>query len=200
MDDGISVALLTGFKKSVTEETMRRSGVKFRRINRSDVDSLDISEILVLDELLLSADSNVGVPTHSLESFADRGGRVIILRQIAEDWNRMRIIPGIQLTDAHEYVPTDSVVYDPSHPLFAGPHRFEQSDWDGWIYARTLQSISVITPDVDVPLRIASDGNPLLIETRKGKGRLLYVNLALSWQWLNIHEGSFRFLANLLSY
>jgi hypothetical protein len=41
---------------------------------------------------------------------------------------------------------------------------------------------------------------PLLLTRKLGRGRMTYVDLALAPQWLNVHPGAYRLLANLISY
>jgi hypothetical protein len=106
----------------------------------------------------------------------------------------------LKLRASDAYDPSETVWYDTSAAPFTTPHVIGTADWDDWIFYRTQHEVDVDSTIVDVPLRTVRDGNPLLVSQRRGRGRITYVNLTLGLQWLNVHPGSFRFLANLISY
>ncbi|MBA3917221.1 MAG: hypothetical protein C0516_01385 [Gemmatimonas sp.] len=91
----------------------------------------------------------------------------------------------------------------PTHPLLTTPNRIGPADWTGWVQERATYMPSVIdrryTPllrmnDPDEP---ANDGG--LLVTSLGKGRYVYVTLALFRQWAAGVPGGARILANLVN-
>jgi LmbE family N-acetylglucosaminyl deacetylase len=91
----------------------------------------------------------------------------------------------------------------PAHPLLTTPNKIGPADWTGWVQERATYMPSVIdrryTPllrmnDPDEP---ANDGG--LLVTSLGKGRYVYVTLALFRQWAAGVPGGARILANLVN-
>lgn len=91
----------------------------------------------------------------------------------------------------------------PTHPLLTTPNKIGPADWTGWVQERATYMPSVIdrryTPllrmnDPDEP---ANDGG--LLVTSLGKGRYVYVTLALFRQWAAGVPGGARILANLVN-
>jgi len=52
---------------------------------------------------------------------------------------------------------------------------------------------------MELPVREKHSGKPLIVSLTDGKGKQTYVDLALGHQWMNIHPGAYRLLANLIS-
>lgn len=91
----------------------------------------------------------------------------------------------------------------PTHPLLTTPNKIGPADWTGWVQERATYMPNVIdrryTPllrmnDPDEP---ANDGG--LLVTSLGKGRYVYVTLALFRQWAAGVPGGARILANLVN-
>jgi len=142
-----------------------------------------------------------------LLDFAERGGTVIV------QYNKMEFNQGQygpyparvgsgRVTD--ETAPVTVLV--PTHPIFTFPNTIGESAWKGWVQERGLyflgekdakyvDLVSMEDPFPDNPgVKLGS-----LVEARTGKGRWVYVGLAL---WREIPagvEGAYQLLANLIS-
>lgn len=93
----------------------------------------------------------------------------------------------------------------PDHPLLNVPNRIEPGDWDGWLQERGLYFPSVYAEQYEELLEMHDPGLPpersalLYARTAPDGGEYVYCALALWRQWKNLHPGSVRLLANLLT-
>lgn len=200
VDTTLRVGLVTAFARSAVEQTLRQSAVRVTRVPLERNRVYDDFDVLVLDRRVLSLDSLAGLNRDLIPELAASGKRVLILPQDVETWNSAPLVAGVRVRSSDRYEAADSLVFDQQHSLFNSPNLLGDDDWSDWLYYRSGQRLILDSEGLEVPLRVAADGNPLIVSRQVGNGRITYVNLALSWQWLNIHPGSFRFLANLLSY
>jgi LmbE family N-acetylglucosaminyl deacetylase len=94
-------------------------------------------------------------------------------------------------------------VLQPTHPLLTTPNRIGAADWMGWVQERATYMPSVIDRRYTSLLRMndpeeqPNDGG--LLVTSLGKGRYVYVTLALFRQWAAGVPGGARILANLVN-
>ena len=95
----------------------------------------------------------------------------------------------------------------PDHPVFTGPNRIAEADWEGWVQERGLYFLA---PGGDPAYRDllasedpfeynAGEKRGILVEARHGEGRWLYLGLGLWRQLPAGTPGAYRLLANLLS-
>jgi hypothetical protein len=124
----------------------------------------------------------------------------VILAQDADVWNA-EASTGVMLTA--------STVLDESTPLqldtlswfSRGVNRVTPADLSGWVFRTGYNAIDITTGShMEVPVRVATSGAPLVVSGVKGKGRFTYADLALGPEWMSIHPGAFKILANILSY
>ncbi len=142
-----------------------------------------------------------------LLDFAGRGGTVIVQYNKLE-FNAAQYGPypakvsTNRVTD--EAAPVTMLV--PDHPAFHVPNRIDDAAWRGWVQERGLYFLGEKDPRyVDlVSLEDPFPDNPgvktgAFVEARVGRGRWLYVGLAL-WRQLPAQvDGAYRLLANLIS-
>jgi len=105
---------------------------------------------------------------------------------------------------AEEHAPV--TIVNPSDPLFTAPNRITDAAWEGWVQERGLYFLQTDDERYRKHL-VMSDpfpNNPgektgALVSAQIGKGRWIYVGLAL-WRQLPAGvPGAFQLLANLLS-
>ena len=97
-------------------------------------------------------------------------------------------------------------VLEKENPVFTRPNRIGKSTWDGWVQERGLYFLGEKDPKYKdlVSMTDSFPDNPgeklgSLVEAQVGKGRWLYVGLAL-WRELPAGvDGSYQLLANLIS-
>jgi len=144
---------------------------------------------------------------HRLLEYAERGGTVIVQYNKME-FNQAQYGPYPARVGsgrvADETVPVKVLV--PSHPVFNVPNKIGESAWAGWVQERGLyflgekdqrytDLVSMVDSFPDNP------GEKLgsLVEARPGKGRWIYLGLALWRQLPAGTDGAYLLLANLLS-
>ena len=94
-------------------------------------------------------------------------------------------------------------VLDPQSRLLTWPNRLVPADWEGWVQERALYMPSEIAPEYRTPLGMNDPGEPQnlggILEASVGRGRYVYVTLALFRQIPAGVPGGVRVLLNLIS-
>ncbi len=105
---------------------------------------------------------------------------------------------------ADEHVPVEVLV--PDHPVFNFPNRIGDAAWRDWVQERGLYFLAQKDPRYTdlVSMTDSFPDNPgeqlgSLVEARAGRGRWLYVGLALWRQLPAGTPGAYQLLANLIS-
>lgn len=103
-----------------------------------------------------------------------------------------------------ESAPLDFLV--PQHPFLTTPNRLTAADWTGWVQERGLYFLDAPSPPYQNLVAVADPwpNNPgrhlgSLVVADIGKGRWVYVGLALFRQLAAGVPGGYRLLANLLA-
>lgn len=196
------IGLLTGIENSPTAETLRRLNVKFSSLatKQALVQQMAALDVLIIDHRALTLQPQMAEWRDELDQFVERGGHLIILAQDAAAWNAQPLWKEMRLTPAQLFDPETPLHVEANHALLAYPNPIASADWQDWLFARAYNIVALpATNAMEIPLRAAPGGEPLLVATRKGRGRKTYVDLALSPQLMNVHAGAFRLLANLIS-
>ncbi|MGA3243065.1 MAG: PIG-L family deacetylase [Bacteroidota bacterium] len=203
IEPGRMVALITSLWDSPTAETLRRLGVQYTEIKeiRSLPQLLAGYRVAILDRrgMTLMGDQKALVPI--LKRYVEGGGHLIVLAQDAASWNAAPLVDGLRLKSSNSLGEAAQVEIDSVHRMFSVPNRINWLDWENWLYRRSHNVLSgPALSSAVVPLRSKDENAPLIVEWKIGSGVLTYVDLALYPQFLNIHAGAFRLLANLVSY
>lgn len=203
VDSSKRIGFIPGVENSPTAQTVRRLGLRYNEllwepdfeIRRSEFD------VLILDRRALTSRPWLRRKKDALRSFAERGGHVLILSQDEEIWNEGPLLDGMRLTralDLDEEFPVDAAE---GHKVFSAPNAFDKEDWSNWIYERALNHIDAAGVDgISVLLSARDRGLPLILTKTVGAGKITYVDCSLHHQFLNIHAGAFKLLANLIAY
>ncbi len=135
-----------------------------------------------------------------LAGYVRTGGNLIILSQDAAAWNENPIIEGFELERWREYDEHQPMIYDSRDPVFSVPNRIVGETWDNWIFSRAPNKLH-LDPNAGFDIIAANeiDGTPFIVGTKLGEGRVLYLNLSLEHQLMNVHPGVHRLLANIVS-
>ena len=195
-----TIGLISADGRSATYETLRRLGVvpERRRVESVTPEWLSTRDIIVLDHRIYSRDSSITHLRGSLLGRAKAGGRVIVLSQDATAWNSNPLIEGLLLRQGAMLGPDLEIHAGDGTGLISFPNAISSADWNGWMFSRAANEITV-PPSADTLLSIGENRIPAVVRAKVGRGNITFVNLNLPTQWLNIHPGSFRFLANLLA-
>jgi LmbE family N-acetylglucosaminyl deacetylase len=142
-----------------------------------------------------------------LLQYAERGGTVLVQYNKTE-FNQQQYGPfparvtGDRVSD--ESVPVE--ILQKEDPVFTRPNRIGPSAWSGWVQERGLYFLGDKDPKyTDLVSMVDSfPDNPgvklgALVEGRTGKGRWIYIGLALWRQLPAGTDGAYQLLANLIS-
>ena len=196
-----TVSVLTNIEQSPSSEALRRLGYRpvvahhagsfAERGERPDV---MIVETLPRESYSWAQDSA------SLMSFAKDGGHLILLPRSSIGSSSVPFLSDVQCKPSLRLDELTDVMLDRHHPLVHVPNALSEDDFAGWIYRRAFSEVALTRrTDFEIPFVAAQTDHPLLVTRRVGKGRITYVDLDLVHQWMNIHAGSFRVLANLVA-
>jgi hypothetical protein len=202
IDSSKKVGVIMGLEDSPLGHTLQRMDIRFVNVDANTALSRQIEkmDVLIIDQRVLSLKPDIIHHTQALSDFVRRGGHLIILAQDADIWNEQPLWEGISLESNVLLDENISVIMDDMSPLFTRPNRITSADWSRWLFLRAYNSVSA--SDVEngqIPLRTENQGLPLIVVSESGNGKMTYVDLALAPQWLNIHPGAFKLLANLIS-
>jgi hypothetical protein len=196
------IGLLSGIKNSPTAETLRRLNLKFSALASKPalVQQMAALDVLIIDRRALTLQPQFAEWRDEFDQFVERGGHLIILAQDAPAWNASPLWQGLRLAPTQQFDPETPPHFEAGHVLLASPNLITAEDWQEWLFARAYNVVSLQdSGSAEVPLRAAPGGEPLVVTKKIGAGRKTYVDLALYPQWLNVHAGAFRLLANLIS-
>jgi hypothetical protein len=201
-DTARSVAVLTGRSGSSVVDALRRLGMRHVTACRDSAalaDQLPTVDAVIIDRLALSlVRGGPGLRERLLE-FATKGGTVVILGQDPTTWNGAQWWSDVRLVPSTRFPESVGVTIDSTAPLATMPNRLTEEDFRDWMFRRAYDAMEIPTvPTLSAPMR-APDGSPLAASQARGRGMIVYTNLALGPQWQNIHPGSFRILANLIA-
>lgn len=203
VDSTKRIALITGIEYSPTEEALRRLGVQWKKIQTEQKAPLDFSsnDIIIIDRRALTFQPQWYNSKKELEQFVAKGGHLIVLAQDAEVWNEKPLIDGMILKPTSYVDENIQLSVDSTQTLLSNPNAITGDDWTNWLYRKGYNTVSGhALENAAIPIKTADGQNPLLITWKKSLGKITYVELALQPQFMNIHPGAFRLLANLLSY
>jgi hypothetical protein len=203
VDSSKRVALVTGLENSPTADALRRIGAawSYLTVNPDFSRSLASYQVVVLDHRLLSLQPAIQEHRADLAQFVERGGHLILFAQDAAAWTMAPWIERLNLTATSTYDEETSVEADSTSQLMTRPNLIHSEDWTNWLSRMAYNRVSgEALEGAQVPVKVARDGNALIVQWKKGGGTLTYVDLALHPQFLNVQAGAYRLLANLLSY
>jgi hypothetical protein len=203
VDSSKHVGLISGLHQTPTADALRRLGVSWEyvRPGKQLGDELAKYQVVILDRRALSLDSGIQDNGAALDQFVQSGGHLIVLAQDAAVWNAKPLIEGLILRTSTSYDEGVAMETADSERLLTYPNQIRPSDWTNWLDQKAHNVLSgAALSQARVPVKIASDHNPVLATWKKGKGNFTYVDFALQPQILNVLPGAYRLLANLLSY
>jgi len=164
------------------------------------VDRLTSLDVVIVDRRALTLRRGLVKWKEYLEGFVERGGHLIVLAQDAEVWNQSPLWDGLRLTRTFALDEDTPVLLDSNHRMLSSPNTISAEDFDGWLFLKAYNEVKVHAERQSTIVRAGVTQSPLLVSIPRGKGSFTYVDLALHPQWLNIHAGALRLLANMVSF
>ncbi len=194
------VAVVSAGGESPTIVALRRLGHRAVRIEPEAFGSTATGsyDVVIVDPRVVSSDGGSGI-IDALASFAERGGHVVVLAQTSSSVARLPMFVGLHLTESFRLDEWTPVELDTQHVLMRRPNILSEDDFSDWLTRRAYHVVRISGGAFEVPVRNASRGDALVATRAWGKGRATYIDLALMPQWMNVHAGALRLLANLVA-
>ncbi|MBX2992638.1 MAG: PIG-L family deacetylase [Bacteroidetes bacterium] len=199
-DTSQAVAVTGGVQNSATVDALRRIGFRSRELRPADLSTraLEGIDVLILDRRSLTLHTRLKQSSRILERFVERGGHLVVLAQESDELAKFPLLEGIVAAPSHLIDEAARIAFDSTHRMLAIPNPILPEDFDGWLFRKAHNSLTV-RGEFEIPVR-GPDEEPLVVSRLLGKGRITYVDLALHHQWMNVHPGSLRLLANLVAF
>ena len=212
MDVSITPGLRVGYVMGVGDrvpEAIKQLGAGVQMIDADTLASGDLSQFddIVVGVRAYERRPDLRANNQRLLHYAENGGTVIVQYQ-RNEFNEAQYGPypakstSDRVTD--ENAPIEVLV--PDNPVFTTPNRIGPDAWQGWVQERGLYFLGQKDPRYVDLVRLqdpfpynAGAKTGALVEARVGKGRWIYVGLALFRQLPAGVDGAYRLMANLLS-
>lgn len=205
---GIRLGYIVGAGDQVPP-ALEQLGARVEFIGPDDLAWGDLSkyDVIVTGVRAYERRPDLRIYNRRLLDFAERGGTVIVQYNKME-FNQAQYGPYKAMVGrgrvTGEKAPVKVLV--PDHPAFTFPNRIGESAWANWVQERGLYFLDQKDPKY-VDLVEMEDPFPdnagvklgSLVEAKVGKGRWLYVGLALWRQLPAGTEGAYQLFANLIS-
>ncbi len=189
-------------------DALRQLDVAVETIDPASISNTDLTRftsIVVGPRAYESSDVLVRQNPRLLD-YARRGGTLVV-QYGAQDMNRFPVTPyPMQWTRPAARVTMENApvkVLQPSSPLLTLPNRIGPDDWADWVQERATYMPSTFDPRYTAVLGMNDPEEPenrgALLVAPVGKGRYVYVTLALFRQLPNGVPGAARILMNLIN-
>lgn len=201
-----------GYIKGVGDnglEALEQLDIAVEKIEPAMLSATDLSRFttIVVGPRAYEANEVLVRQNPRLLDYANRGGTLVV-QYGAQNMNALASVLPYPLQWAPRAVRVTMedapvTVLRPAHPLLTTPNRIGASDWAGWVQERSTYMPSVIDKRYTPLLRMNDPDEPAndgaLLVAPVGKGRYVYVTLALFRQLPAGVPGAARLLANLVS-
>lgn len=188
-------------------DALQQLDIPVERVDPAMLPSTDLSRFtsIVLGPRAYEAHEALVRHNGRLLDYAKAGGTLVV-QYGAQNMNGLPVTPyPLQWAPRAERVTLEQApvrLLQPQHPLLTSPNRITARDWAGWVQERATYMPSRIDPRYTSLLSMNDPEEPenrgALLSTPLGKGRYVYVTLALFRQWPAGVPGAARLLANLV--
>jgi hypothetical protein len=205
---GLHVGYINGVGDQVPP-AIEQLGAKLSYIDRDELAWGDLSkyDVIMTGVRAYERRDDLRAYNKRLLDYAERGGTVLVQYNKME-FNQQQYgpFPARVSNDrvSDESVPVD--ILQKEDPVFTRPNRIGPQAWSGWVQERGLYFLGEKDPKyTDLVSMVDSfPDNPgvklgALVEGKTGKGRWIYIGLALWRQLPAGTDGAYQLLANLLS-
>lgn len=200
-DTSRRVGYLTGLQESALDAALRRLYFNARRLDATKLEAeLANLDVLIIDRRALTLLPQLAAQRSRLDAFARNGGHLVVMAQDDAAWQQAPLIDKIALRKSDRLAENLPLALLDNHRLLTSPNEVLLEEFDGWLNQRGYNEVVLQEgSSAEILIRTETEGRPLLISESFGQGRKTYIELALTAQLLNVHPGSYRLLANLLS-
>jgi len=189
-------------------DALQQLDVNVERIDPAMITSTDLSRFtaIVVGPRAYEANEVLVKQNSRLLDYANRGGTLVV-QYGAQDMSRYAVTPyPLAWTRPQARVTMENApvrLLQPKSPLLTSPNIIGNSDWADWAQERATYMPSTIDPRYTSLLGMNDPEEPenrgALLEAKVGKGRYIYVTLALFRQLPNGVPGAARILLNLIN-
>ena len=199
------VAVVSSFPNSLLVESLERLGLTPGLYDADSFSGVSPKQasVLFLDHRVLSLRSKLLSQREILREYVQQGGHLVVLSQDANVWNESKLWEGLRAERTNALHPDCRVLQSGRTQLFQSPNKLSKETWQDWLFSLASNRLSGADAKDGAVLLTALSGKgrfPLIVSRVMGSGRITYVDLNLHHQLLNLHEGAFRLLANLISF
>jgi LmbE family N-acetylglucosaminyl deacetylase len=205
---GLRVGYIVGVGDQVPP-AIEQLGARLTTIDRDELAWGDLSkyDVIMTGVRAYERRDDLRAYNRRLLDYAERGGTVLVQYNKYE-FNQQQYGPfPAKVTNdrvSDEAVPVQ--ILQKESPVFTRPNRIGPQAWQGWVQERGLYFLSDKDPKYTdlVSMTDSFADNPgvklgALVEAKTGKGRWIYIGLALWRQLPAGTDGAYQLLANLLS-
>ena len=189
-------------------DALEQLDVRVERLTASQLATTDLSRFssIVVGPRAYESDSLLASRNGRLLDYARRGGTLVV--QYGQyEMMRPGIMPyPIELGRPAARVTMEKApvsILQPTATLLTTPNRIGPADWEGWVQERSIYMPTTAAPQYRSFLSMHDPNEPVnrnaLLQADVGKGKYVYVTLALFRQLPNGVPGAARLLLNLIS-
>jgi hypothetical protein len=187
-------------------DAIKQMGFDIELISEDDLATGDLSkyDTIVVGIRAYQVRPDVIAHNKRLLDFASNGGTLLVQYQLPA-YGQQNLGPfpmqmGPRVVD--ENAPVTIVL--PTHPILSSPNKISDADFAGWVQERNLYNFSTMDPKYIGLLESHDPGEAEnkggLVVADVGRGKYIYCSYSLFRQLPAGVPGSYRLLANLLSY
>lgn len=152
------------------------------------------SDIIIIDRNDLFKKAFKEEEIKILFTFLQNGGKVVVLSQESVSWNTQSLSNELNIICDPKNVEQDIMSVG---KMLLSPNNIETKLFENWLYQKVDNRI-VYSGEIDL---LEGDKNNLgIIGKQLGKGYLMYVNLNIHHQLMNIDPATYKLLGNIISY
>lgn len=189
-------------------EALRQLDIPVEFIELTSLATVDLSRFtsIVVGPRAYETHPELVQQNQRLLNYVNRGGNLVV-QYGAQDMSRFSVTPyPLQWARPAARVTMEDApvtVLQPANPILTTPNRITERDWSGWVQERATYMPSTIDPRYTALLAMNDPGEApnkgALLVANVGKGRYVYVTLALFRQLPAGVPGAARLWANLVT-
>lgn len=189
-------------------DALEQLDVQVEKLDPAAIGTMDLSKFtaIVVGPRAYEGSPELVRQNPRLLTYANRGGTLVV-QYGAQDMNKFPVTPyPLQWKRPAERVTQEDAavrVLQPSSPVLTTPNKIDADDWFGWVQERATYMPSVIDSRYTSLLSMNDPDEPenrgALLVAPVGKGKYVYVTLALFRQLPNGVPGAARLLMNLIN-
>lgn len=189
-------------------EALQQLDVTVEKLEPTAIGNTDLSRFsaIVVGPRAYESNDELVRQNPRLLDYAKRGGTLVV-QYGAQDMNRFAVTPyPLQWTRPAARVTLEEApvtILQPASPLLTLPNKISDADWKDWVQERATYMPSTIDPRYTSLVAMNDPDEPVnrgaLLIAPVGKGRYVYVTLALFRQLPNGVPGAARILMNLIN-